>query len=207
MRIPSGTRFLFLCLVSIWEIAILGCEPVAEGESKRSSEVRVVRDDDLGSGIKVLEAEKRYGENGRQLLRSVTVTRDKQKMILFVETLRDSKRESASRFYLHNGSTVLQEADEDGDGFFELTVFYDKDGLLTEMFERKKDGTVLPVSSSRLEESKRADKDLTKFVAPLKEIADKGIRGPAAKKIIEGMIEKAVKSGLPREGDSTDKQP
>ena len=60
------------------------------------------------------------------------------------------------RGYYYKDKTVLEEGDEDGDGFFETMILFDEKEQPVEAFSKSKDGTVTPFSKEKLEALKKS---------------------------------------------------
>lgn len=87
---------------------------------------------------------------------------------LFVKLFRDGQMIFASTFYksanrtirsyYHAGNMVVEEGDEDGDGFFETIILFGTNGGPVEAFHKSKDGSVTsfgPDELTKLKESFR----------------------------------------------------
>lgn len=60
------------------------------------------------------------------------------------------------RSYYNQGRMVVEEGDEDGDGFFETMILFDANEQPAEAFSKRKDGTVVQFSSEKLTELKKS---------------------------------------------------
>jgi Trm5-related predicted tRNA methylase len=79
---------------------------------------------------------------------------------VFTKLFRDGEMIHASTFhaaakntvrsYYHQGKMILEEGDEDGDGFFETMIFFEADKRPVEAFSKSKDGAITPFSKDKL---------------------------------------------------------
>mgnify|MGYP003435193601 FL=1 len=60
------------------------------------------------------------------------------------------------RGYYHQDKVVMNEGDEDGDGFFETMILFDAKEQPVEAFSKSKDGTVTQFSKEKLVELKKS---------------------------------------------------
>ncbi len=93
------------------------------------------------------------------------------------------------RTYCLNGQPILGEEIGD-DGRVETLAVMEADGTLAEVFERNKDGHMVPVSTDRLEASRRAWRFMEDTFGPVVEAAQKG-ETERASQLIDEAIEKA----------------
>lgn len=78
-----------------------------------------------------------------------TTLRGKTPILRVYQTF-EAGRTNSLRSYMVGGETVMMEADEDGDGFFETTLVYRPSTSDMEVFTRKRDGSVQAVSARTL---------------------------------------------------------
>lgn len=80
-------------------------------------------------------------------------TRDGVKVMSVIHLYKEGKLASSSRFTYAFGRKVMQEGDEDGDGFYELRIITPSDDPnLVEVFQVEKDGAIKPASAAKLKE-------------------------------------------------------
>jgi hypothetical protein len=60
------------------------------------------------------------------------------------------------RSYYNHGKMVVEEGDEDGDGFFETMILFDAKEQPVEAFSKSRDGTVTQFNQEKLAELKRS---------------------------------------------------
>jgi hypothetical protein len=70
---------------------------------------------------------------------------------------------NATRSYMLGGEMVMMEADEHGDGFFETLIVYRPSKNDMEVFTRKRDGSVSPVSAQTLAAYKKQHATITEL--------------------------------------------
>ena len=85
---------------------------------------------------------------------------------VFVKCFRDGKMTYASTFYAtenrtirsyyNQGKMIVEEGDEDGDGFFETMILFDTKEQPVEAFSKSKDGTVTQFTKEKLAELKKS---------------------------------------------------
>lgn len=85
---------------------------------------------------------------------------------VFLKLFRDGTMTYASTFnkaarntirsYYHQGKMVVEEGDQDGDGFFETLILFDAAEQPVEAFSRSKDGTVAEFSKEELSKLKQS---------------------------------------------------
>jgi hypothetical protein len=98
--------------------------------------------------------ERRDGD-GKSSLHIETVYRGKTKVLMIMSQRNKQGVMTVTRNYLVGGKSVLAESDEDGDGFFESVMVFDPATDDFEMFIRKPDGSVKPISTQTLEATKK----------------------------------------------------
>ncbi len=60
------------------------------------------------------------------------------------------------RIYFHQGKIVVEEGDEDGDGFFETLLLFDGDEQPVEGFTKNKDGSVFHLNKEKFAKLKKS---------------------------------------------------
>ena len=90
---------------------------------------------------------------------------DKTIDFVFTKLFRDGEMIYASTFeiakkvtirsYYHQGKMIMEEGDEDGDGFYETMILFDTNEQPVDAFEKNKDGTVRQFSAERLSKVKK----------------------------------------------------
>ncbi len=96
----------------------------------------------------------------------VSVKDNGQVDYVFVKLFRDGEMTYAStlyksenrtiRSYYHRGKMIVEEGDEDGDGFFETMFLFDAKEQPVQAFSTRKDGTVTQFSKEKLAELKKS---------------------------------------------------
>jgi hypothetical protein len=86
--------------------------------------------------------------------------------VVFTKLFRDGEMIYASSFYktekrtirsyYHQGKMLVEEGDEDGDGFFETMILFDAKEQPVEAFSKNKDGTVAQFSKEKLADLKKS---------------------------------------------------
>jgi hypothetical protein len=59
------------------------------------------------------------------------------------------------RSYYQQGKMIMEEGDEDGDGFYETMILFNTNEQPIEAFEKSKDGTVRQFSAEKLSKVKK----------------------------------------------------
>ena len=75
--------------------------------------------------------------------------------MIYASSSYNSKKNTV-RSYYYQGKIIIEEGDEDGDGFFETTILFDANEHPIEAFSKSKDGTVAQFSEAKLAELKRS---------------------------------------------------
>lgn len=118
---------------------------------------------------KVSEADR--DKDGQIDLRIETVYRGKSKVMQTISRRNQQGVMAVStRAYVAHGVLVMAESDDDGDGVLETVGIFDANRKLTEMFRRRPDGGVEPVSTQELDSVHRQ-----------KAVADRTLRDVLAK--------------------------
>jgi len=108
------------------------------------------------NGITSKVFERDSDKDGKPDLRVETVYRDGTKvMLIWSKPDAQGVLKVTSRSYLADGKLVMGESDEDGDGTLETITVFTPDTDEFEMFTRQSDGTVKPVSTRKLDSTKR----------------------------------------------------
>jgi hypothetical protein len=92
-------------------------------------------------------------EDGKLISVSTKLFRDGD-VIFFSTYFADANR--TIRGYYHQGKVVMNEGDEDGDGFFETMILFDAKEQPVEAFSKSKDGTVTQFSKEKLAELRKS---------------------------------------------------
>jgi len=80
-------------------------------------------------------------------------TRDGNNVISIIHLYKDGKLTASSRFTYAFGRKILQEGDEDADGFYELRIITPSDDPNSvEVFQVERNGTIKPASAAKLKE-------------------------------------------------------
>lgn len=91
-------------------------------------------------------------------------TRDGTKVMSVIHLYKEGKLAASSRFTYTFGRKILQEGDEDADGFYELRIITPSDDPdSVEVFHVEKDGTLKPASATKLKEYRQHAKQLQEF--------------------------------------------
>jgi hypothetical protein len=135
--------FLSFCLLST--LAVGGRAADADGLSSKVAQVD--RDKD-----------------GRPDVRTEIISRDavKQMMVMSRTDKSGEWKVNARSFYVGSHMAVT-EADEDGDGFFEMVVVYREDPKDVNAFVRERDGSVRPAEVKVVEMLRKQDAVLSEF--------------------------------------------
>ncbi len=108
------------------------------------------------------------GKNGRSDTRIETVYRGKNKVLVTMSHRNAKGATAVTRGYLVGGKMVMAESDEEGDGWFESVTVWNPGTGDFEMFTRKADGSLKPVSTAILEATKKqkaaADESLRRLL-------------------------------------------
>ena len=115
-----------------------------------------------GLSTKVAEVDR--DKDGRPDVRSEIISRDGQKQMMVLSRADKSGewKVTARSFYVGSHMAVT-EADEDGDGFFEMVVVYREDPKDVNAFVRERDGSVRPAEVKVVEMLRKQDAVLTDF--------------------------------------------
>ena len=115
-------------------------------------------------GVSTKTAEVDRDKNGRPDVRTEILSRDGQKQMMVMSRADESGewRVTARSFYVGPHMAVT-EADEDGDGFFEMVVVYREDPKDVNAFVRERDGSVRPAATKVVEALRKQDAVLTEF--------------------------------------------
>lgn len=108
--------------------------------------------------IKIKEFDK--DNNGTNEIKLIQTYRDGKKVLAEVINTKDPK--NSYRCIYVNKAPAMQENDEDGDGFFETIVIYDKDVNIVELFKRSRNGKIYPASKDELYKKQVISKGLKK---------------------------------------------
>jgi hypothetical protein len=79
-----------------------------------------------------------------------TSYRSKKKIMFVMASLNGSGKRDVSCIYFADGDMLLNEVDDDGDGFFEEVAIFMPNTDDMEIFTREKDGSVKPVSTEKI---------------------------------------------------------
>jgi hypothetical protein len=137
----------------------------------------------LGDGVELWDtAESRGGE---VVSRHTKVTRNGETLLTCSSV---AKLRKAIRTYYHDGKEILSEVlDEDGN--VETLILVGKDQTPLEVYERKKDGTTLPVGSERLKEMQKGEHLIRETFRPIA----RAVRDGTDERQIRDLVEDAVK--------------
>lgn len=100
---------------------------------------------------KVMEHER---DGGKTRLRFETIYRGKTPILRVLQTIRDGVTKTSRRYEV-DGSLVMVESDEDGDGRFESVTLFRPGTDHLEMFTREPDGSVRPASTKTLHRTRK----------------------------------------------------
>ena len=164
-----------------------GQEYVLDGEL-RDTEAGQIRQRktrvDLGGGLELEELTE--FRDGKVVLIGKTF---KRHGVVIMDHISHPELGDEVRTYCLNGQPILGEEIGD-DGRVETLAVMEADGTLAEVFERNKDGHMVPVSTDRLEASRRAWRFMEDTFGPVVEAAQKG-ETERASQLIDEAIEKA----------------
>jgi len=91
-------------------------------------------------------------------------TRDGTKVMTVIHLYKEGKLAATSRFTSALGRSILQEVDENADGFYELRIISPSDDPNSvEVFHVEKDGSLKPASSAKLKEYREYAKRMQEF--------------------------------------------
>lgn len=115
-------------------------------------------------GLSTKTAEVDRDKDGRPDVRTEIVSRDGQKQMMVMSRADKSGewKVTARSFYV-GAHMAVTEADEDGDGFFEMVVVYREDPKDVNAFVRKRDGSVRPADTKAVEALRKQDAVLSEF--------------------------------------------
>ena len=91
-----------------------------------------------------------------------TTSRGKTPILRVHQTFKAGKK-TTTRSYMVGGEMVMMEADEDGDGVFEMMIVYHPPKGDMEVFTRTRDGSVIPVSAQTLAAYKKQHAAITEL--------------------------------------------
>ena len=115
-------------------------------------------------GLSTKTAEVDRDKDGQPDVRTEIVSRDGQKQMMVMSRADKSGewKVTARSFYVGSHMAVT-EADEDGDGFFEMVVVYREDPKDVNAFVRERDGSVRPAELKVVEMLRKQDAVLSEF--------------------------------------------
>jgi hypothetical protein len=143
----------------------------------------------LGDGLELIETAE--SKNDEVSSRHVKVTRGGETVLTCSSVTQLGK---GIRTYYHDGKEVVSEI-LDKEAGVEMLILVGTDRMPIEVFERKKDGTVLPVGSDRLAEIKKGVKLISKTFGPVAEAAMKGTDEQEMRRLVGDAVRKARKAG------------
>ena len=114
----------------------------------------VIGDDNTNAPDLTVKISEHERDGGKTRLHVETTYRNKKPIIQAFCTVRGGVT-NASRSYLVGGDLVMIETNDNGDGLFEAFFIYRPGTKDIEMFTRKTDGSVKPVSSQTLLATKK----------------------------------------------------
>jgi len=164
--------FRILCILSVcrfWlSLPSAGADPgpvvtSVVKQTTQAGKTTVTKETELEEGVRKRDAEIRRDVDGVVISRYGKVLRGNE--VIFAYSW-DKAYGQGGRSYYHSGKELLCEADEDGDGVSDLLIFFDSKHVPIEVFTRGKDGSVLPVSSQRLESIRRAYEAFDNVIGP-----------------------------------------
>ena len=133
-RLVLGLCLSLACIVLLCVVvfSVVGVAQTAqEGETRT-----VMKETDLGDGLKLREVDERDGANDKLLAHHGRITRDGETVLTFARVLSiPSVPKGVTRFYNHNGKPLMQEAEMDDGGT--VLIFYDTSGKPVEVFEEE----------------------------------------------------------------------
>lgn len=117
-----------------------------------------------GDGLSTKMAEVDGDKDGRPDVRTEIISRDglKQMMVMSRADKNGEWKVTARSFYVGPHMAVT-EADEDGDGFFEMVVVYREDPKDVNAFVRERDGSVRPAEVKVVDAVRKQDAVLSEF--------------------------------------------
>ena len=115
-------------------------------------------------GLSTKTAEVDRDKDGRPDVRTEIVSQDGQKQMMVMSRADESGewKVTARSFYVGPHMAVT-EADEDGDGFFEMVAVYREDPEDVNAFVRERDGSVRPADTKVVEALRKQDAVLSEF--------------------------------------------
>jgi hypothetical protein len=153
---------------------------------------------DLGDGVELIETSE--SRNGEVVSRYTKVTRKGETLLTCSWVTQLGK---GIRTYYHDGKEVVSEV-LDKDGGVEMLILVGTGRTPIEVFERKKDGTILPVGSDRLDEMKKGAKLISETFGPIVEAARKGTDEQRMRGLVEDAVEKAKDATNQSSGNKRD---
>jgi hypothetical protein len=169
-----------------------GKESTNRNVNRKEDEGRKIIRSDLGGGLESIAVI--HFENGQVF---ATLKEFKRHGTVVMSYASHPTLGTGMRSYYQNGKVVMNE-EFDNEGRIGMLILLDADGSPTEIFERLKDGTTLPISSERLEDIKKGGKLAKEMFGP---IADAVLREDQkeAKRLISEAIEELKQDDAPPE--------
>jgi hypothetical protein len=152
---------------------------------------------DLDGGVKLSQITGE-SENGEVWLRTSFLSRNGEKVLMKGWDKCWGKNKTGrnlSQMYYHKDKMVLCEADQDGDGIFDLLILFDDAESPIQAFDVKKDGVLSPVGSDRLKKMKKDWGFGAEVIKPMVEGVKNGKTEQERQKAIEDAIKKAQEAG------------
>lgn len=135
-------RILNLGAIIVGLIGFNHCSSAADQEALKIEKIETI-DPATGQKRAVMEKYARDGNN----------------VITIIHLYKDGKLTASSRFTYAFGRKILQEGDEDADGFYELRIITSSDDPnYVEVFHVEKDGTLKPASAAKLKDYRQSAK-------------------------------------------------
>ena len=115
-------------------------------------------------GLSTKKAEVDSDKDGRPDVRMEIISRDGQKQMMVMSRAdKGGEWKVTARSFYVGAHMAVTEADEDGDGFFEMVVVYREDPKDVNAFVRERDGSVRPAEVKVVEMLRKQDAVLSEF--------------------------------------------
>lgn len=122
-------------------------------ESRKNGKYKRTTETFTDKGLSARKEEVSVKDNGRIDYVFVKLFRDGE--MTYSSTLYKTENRTI-RSYYHQGKMIVEEGDEDGDGFFETMILFGANEQPVEAFSQNKDGTVTQFSKEKLAELKKS---------------------------------------------------
>ena len=167
-----------------------GKESKNRNVDRKEDETRKIIRTDLGGGLESITVI--HFENGQVF---ATLKKFKRHGTVVMSYASHPTLGKGMRSYYQNGKAVMYEEFDD-DGRIGMLMLLDADGSPAEVFERRKDGTTLPVGTERLKEFKEGVNFIEDVFGPIANAVKKG-NEEEAQRLIREAIEERKRGGAP----------